>query len=330
MNPNILVTGGSGLAGSYLLRWFRHLGYTRLSATYQNKNDLLPSDLREGIEWKKLVLPDAQDAYEMISGHDWVIHTAALISYNKSDKKRLLSVNQDGTRQIVNACLEHDVKHLVYLSSIGALGKEKNFITLNETAPWLQNEFSTTYGLSKYLGELEVWRGATEGLKVSTILPSVILGTGDWHRSSLQIIDRVANKPGWYPSGQTGYVDVRDLALFIGIILEKNKSGDRWILNAENVSYEKIYKMIGDELGIHKHFRAAPKWLAEFILYGAGIAQGRPLGMEILKSAYGTFSYDNSKSLGLEGFSYRKIKETIREVIDVYTSGDTERTLTMG
>ena len=327
MNPRILVTGGTGLLGSYMLRWFRHHGYTNLTATFHNDSKTLPADLQQGIEWKKLVLPDIQDTHEIISGMDWVIHTAAYIGYNKNEKAKLLAINQEGTKHIVNACLEHQVKHFIYVGSIGALGKEKNFATLNEASPWLQNEFSTTYGLSKYLGELEAWRGSIEGLNVTAVLPSVILGTGDWQRSSLQIFDRVAKKSGWYPGGQTGYVDVRDLANFIGLILEKNKPGERWILNAENLSYEVIYRMIGQVLGLQKNFRPAPRWLANVILSSISLMTGKQLGKEILAPAYATFSYDHSKSLALDGFSYRPIEETIHEVTEIYRSGDESRTL---
>lgn len=328
MTPKILVTGGTGLLGSYLLRHFRQLGYSDLTSTFQGNSQLIPNDLKEGIEWKTLRLPDIQDTSDIIKGKDWVVHSAGLISYHAGDKDKLLAVNQHGTKHIVNACLEHDVKHLVYIGSIGALGKEKNFATVNESASWLDNEFSTTYGLSKYLGELEAWRGATEGLNVSTILPSVILGTGDWHRSSLQLIDRVATLPGWYPGGQTGYVDVRDICNFIKLLLEKNKTGDRWILNAENISYQKMYSMIGQSLDLKKTFRPAPKWLAKMVLISSGILKGKPLGLEVLKSAYGTFNYDNSKSLSLEGFSYRPVQDSIKEVVEIYRSGQADRNLT--
>jgi len=328
MTPKILVTGGTGLLGSYLLRHFRQLGYHDLTATYQGNNQMIPTDLKDGIDWRPLKLPDILDTSDIIKGKDWVVHSAGLISYHAGNKDKLLAVNQHGTKHIVNACLEHDVKHFVYISSIGALGKEKNFSTVNETAPWLDNEFSTTYGLSKYLGELEAWRGATEGLNVSTILPSVILGTGDWHRSSLQLIDRVATKPGWYPGGQTGYVDVRDICSFIKLLLEKNKTGDRWILNAENMPYQKMYSMIGQALDLKKTFRPAPKWLAKMVLTSSGILKGEPLGLEVLKSAYGTFNYDNSKSLSFEGFSYRPVQDSIKEVVEIYSSGQSDRILT--
>ena len=321
MNPRILVTGGTGLLGSYLLHWFKQNGYTNLTGTYQADHPKIPEQLQSGITWKQLRLPDMIDAFEVVKDHGWVIHSAAFITYDAKEKYKAIDINRDGTKHIVDACLEYDVKHFIYVGSIGALGKEKSGVTLNESAPWLENEFTTSYGLSKYLGELEAWRGKGEGLNVSVVLPSVILGTGDWHRSSLQIFERVATKPGWYPTGQTGYIDVRDLARFITLLLERNHTGDRWILNAENIPYGDLFHMIGDELGIKKTFRPAPKWLAKMILKSASLLKGKRMGSEVLNHTYGTFFYDNSKSLSLEGFLYRPLKNTIQDISRSYVSG---------
>ena len=72
MTTKILVTGGTGLLGSYLLRHFRQQGYHDLTATFQGNSQLIPNDLKEGIEWKTLKLPDIQDSSDIIKGKDWV------------------------------------------------------------------------------------------------------------------------------------------------------------------------------------------------------------------------------------------------------------------
>lgn len=318
MNQRILVTGGTGLLGAYLLRWLKQKGYSQITATYQNLNANIPEDLREGITWKRLALPDVIDAFEIVAGQDWVIHSAGYIAYDSKEKNKALEINREGTKQIVDACLDHQVKHLIYIGSIGALGKEKNFVTLNESTPWIQNEYTTNYGLSKYLAELEAWRGKSEGLNVSAVLPSVILGTGDWQRSSLQIFDRVVHKPGWYPTGQTGYVDVRDLAQFIVMLLEKNLHGERWLLSAENMPYGDLFRKIALELDLQKSFRPAPKWLAKILLHSANLFSKKQIGNEILNHTYGTFYYDSAKSLTVDGFSYRPISETLRDILEIY------------
>ncbi len=316
-DPQILVTGGSGLLGSYLLRWFKFKGYKKLTATY-HREGTIPADLKDGIDWKPLTLPDIPNAFDIVRDKDWVIHTAGLVSYNHEDRYRLLDINRTGTEIMVNACLAHNVGHLIYIGSIAALGKEMNHEILNESKAWTQNEYSTPYGLSKYLAELEVWRGAGEGLNVSVVLPSIILGTGDWHSTSLQLFDRVANKLPWYPGGQTGYVDVRDIAQFTGHLLESNHIGERWLLNGTNMSYADIYLLIADKLGLKKKYREAPEWLAKTILFATNLKKGRFSIPELVHQVYGTFSYDASKSLTVEGFKYRPIEKTIEGIVEVY------------
>ena len=321
MNEKILITGGSGLLGSYLIRWFMQRGYTHISATYQGTAETIPADIRSGVNWSKLVLPDKEAALESIAGHDWVIHSAGLVSYATRDKYRLLEINKTGTEHIVNACMAHGVSHLVYIGSIASLGRETDHVILNEKSPWLDNEFSTAYGLSKYLGELEAWRGAAEGLDVSVVLPSVMLGAGDWHRSSLQVVNRVVHKAGWYPGGQTGFVDVRDVARFTASLLEKNQPGERWLLNAMDMPYAQFYQKLAEQLGLKKKFSLAPKWLARTILAGSSLLKGGSLGQEMINQAYGTFAYDAAHSLTVQGFSYRDMEETLRDVAGAYLSG---------
>lgn len=320
MSKKILITGGSGLLGSYLIRWFLQQGYTEITSTYSISLEAVAPDLRDAVEWKQLALPDKMAAFDIVQGHEWVIHAAGKVSYLPGDKYRLLEINKTGTEHIVNACLAHAVSHLVYVGSIGALGRETDHVTLNESTPWLDNEFSNSYGLSKYLGELEVWRGAGEGLNVSVVLPSVILGSGDWLSSSLQLVDRVANKSGWYPTGQTGFVDVRDVSTFIGTLLEKSNTGGRWILNGANMRSGDLFQNLAAHLGLDKKFRPAPKWLAKTILIGSNLVKGGSLGTEMINQVYGTFTYDASKSLTVDGFHYRLIDETLREVASAYKS----------
>lgn len=318
MNQRILITGGSGLLGSYLVRWFKQKGYRHITSTYQDSIDTVPKDILEDVHWEKLILPDKEAALEMVSGHDWVIHTAGYVSYQPKDKFKLIDIHQTGTEHIVNACLEHNVEHFVYISSIGALGKEKDHVILRESSPWLQNEFSTSYGLSKYLGEVEAWRGAAEGLNVSVVVPSVILGAGNWQKSSLQIMDQIAKKSPWYPGGQTGYVDVRDIAVFTGLLLERSLMGERWIVNGAHLTYGELYEKVAMHLGLKRKFREAPKWLAKIILLTRNHLNTGSIGVELLNHVYGTFTYDASRSLKVEGFSYRPIDETLKEMAENY------------
>ncbi|HEY3387579.1 MAG TPA: NAD-dependent epimerase/dehydratase family protein [Saprospiraceae bacterium] len=318
MNERILITGGSGLLGSYLIRWFLQKGYSNITATYHHSLEVIPADVRDGVTWLPLNLPDRQACIEITEGQDWVIHAAGYVSYRPADKYKLLDINQTGTELLVNACIDQNVSHFVYVGSIGALGRETNNLTLNEKSEWVENEWSTSYGLSKYLGELEVWRAAAEGLNVSVVLPSIILGSGDWNRSSLQMIKRIVSSPGYFPTGQTGFVDVRDVTTFIGMILEQSRIGERWLLNGSSTPYSEMYKSIARHLGLEKTFKPAPKWLANLMLRSSNLFKGNGIGLEVLKHTYGTFSFDATKSLEVENFSYRPLDESLRDIAAAY------------
>jgi nucleoside-diphosphate-sugar epimerase len=69
---------------------------------------------------------------------------------------------------------------MLHVSSISAIGRPvEPEAMIDETMHWEQTGIKTNYGQSKYLAELEVWRGIAEGLNAVIINPSLILGAGE-------------------------------------------------------------------------------------------------------------------------------------------------------
>ena len=128
--------------------------------------------------------------------------------------------------------LEFGVKKLIYVSSIAALGRTKERPRLDESSKWVQSKGNSQYAVSKYLGEQEVWRGQTEGLSTAIVNPSVILGSGYWNLGSARFFKQVDEGLKFSPVGSSGFVDVRDVARFMVLLLESDISGQRYILNA--------------------------------------------------------------------------------------------------
>src|SRR5688572_16357100 len=115
MTKPVLVTGGSGMLGAHILRHLLSAGYTNITATYHQHENNIPADLRDHIRWEPLTLPDLTAVNELVQGQAYVIHNAGFISYRQRDKTKLLDVNQEGTRQIANACLAEQIEHLIYI-----------------------------------------------------------------------------------------------------------------------------------------------------------------------------------------------------------------------
>ncbi|MBJ6907592.1 NAD-dependent epimerase/dehydratase family protein, partial [Vibrio cholerae] len=89
-------------------------------------------------------------------------------------------INIEGTANVVNAALGAGVKKMVHVSSVAALGRIRENETINETMNWTEETSNSNYGKSKYLAEMEVWRGIAEGLEAVMVNPTMILGDGDW------------------------------------------------------------------------------------------------------------------------------------------------------
>ncbi|UTW64381.1 NAD-dependent epimerase/dehydratase family protein [bacterium SCSIO 12741] len=88
-------------------------------------------------------------------------------------------INLQGTAAVVNVALQEGVKKLIYVSSTAAIGKQKPGITIDESHLWEPGNQNSFYSYSKHAAELEVWRGAEEGLQVAIVNPSVIIGPGN-------------------------------------------------------------------------------------------------------------------------------------------------------
>ncbi len=131
-----------------------------------------------------------------------VYHCAAFISFDPNDFNSLQKINKRGTENIVNLCIDKKIKKLCYVSSIAAIGKSTTGELVNEENEW-NDTFANVYASSKHFAEMEVWRGAQEGLPMVIVNPGIILGPGYWESGSGLLFKTVAKGtalllPGWY------------------------------------------------------------------------------------------------------------------------------------
>ncbi|MFM2117501.1 MAG: hypothetical protein RL316_691, partial [Bacteroidota bacterium] len=119
----ILVTGGTGFLGSYILQELITQGY-HVRALFRKKERpfWIDSAVLEKVEWVSGDILDIVSLEEAMEGVDNVIHAAAMVSFNPAEKKALYKINVEGTANVVNACLEKKIKRFVYISSVAALG----------------------------------------------------------------------------------------------------------------------------------------------------------------------------------------------------------------
>lgn len=253
----IFLTGATGLVGSFVAKQLVGEGYTLKCLIRPNADRKLLADIQHNIVFVEGDIMDISLLREYLVGVDCIVHCAAVISYCSSKQNLMFNTNVIGTANLVNAALECGVRKIVHVSSIAALGRKEGVTKINENSKWEESPYNTGYGRSKYLAELEVWRGSEEGLQVSIVNPSIILGAGDTSKSSTKLFDYVYRENSFYTSGYMNYVDVRDVATAIATLVREDHPEEQFILNGGTISFKNFFEKIAHQL--HKkppHIRA--------------------------------------------------------------------------
>lgn len=313
----ILVTGGSGLLGKEVITQLLKQG-KKVTAIY-NKTLLPTFNSTNLIPFQCDILDVVGLEEVMQQGITEVYHCAAIVTFDPKRKKELFKINIEGTANIVNAALAASVKKMVHVSSVAALGIVKNDTLIDEKMVWTEETAKSNYGESKYLGELEVWRGIGEGLDAVIVNPVIILGEGDWHGGSSQIFKSAYDEFPWYAEGVNGFVDVRDVAAILILLMESTISSERFIVNAANRTYQQIFNLIA--IAFNKkipHKKVTPliaKLVWRLEAFKSSFTGKTPLlTKETATSAMQKAYYDNTKlKQFLPQFSYRTIEETITQ-----------------
>jgi len=312
--PNkILVTGGAGLVGNELIKQLLAAG-ENVKAIYRST----PLSLSHpNLEIVQCDILDVISLNEIMDGITHVYHSAALVSYDPKDSQKLLKINIEGTANIVNACIDSGVMKLVHVSSVAALGRIREDKMVSEKMNWTEETSNSIYGKSKYFGEIEVWRGIGEGLKAVIVNPSLILGGNNWETGSSAIFKNAYNEFKWYTDGIGGFVDVRDVARAMILLMNSEITAQRFVLNGENLPYREIFTLIAKCFGKRPPHKKVSPFLAEMIWRAEEIrtrftGKKHMLTKETVRTAQAKVYFDNQKILkALPGFQFTKIKDTI-------------------
>jgi dihydroflavonol-4-reductase len=326
LSAKVLITGGTGFIGSYIIRELMEKGYAVRALKRQTSKLPFyhPSSVFDKVEWIEGDVLDIVSLEEAMQDVDAVIHSAAIVAFNKKEKKKMYQVNIDGTANVVNMALEKNIGRLVHISSVAAVGRSKSGEQVNEKTKWQKTKTTTHYALTKHRAEMEVWRAMGEGLHAVIVNPSTVLGYGDWNSSSCRIFKSVYKQFPWYTKGVNGFVDIEDVAKATIRLMETNITDERFILNGDNWSFQKLFNTIADGFGKkHPHRKATP--LAGSIAWRLAslksfFTRENPLlTKESARVAHSNTRFENDKILSvLPGFSFTHLEETIGSACKKY------------
>jgi dihydroflavonol-4-reductase len=321
----VLVTGGTSFLGAYILKNLIEKGFTvRATRRSPALPFFIPSGILEKVEWVDADVLDVVSLEDALDGVWAVIHAAAIVSFDRKDRDKMYQVNVEGTANVVNCAVESGVKRLIHVSSVAALGRTSRKEMVTEEKKWEDNSSNTHYAISKHHAEMHVYRGFAEGLEGVVINPSTILGYGNWHQSSCAIFKNAYKGFNWYTKGINGFVGVEDVAEATVQLLESDISQERYILNAENWPFQKLFNTIADNFGKPRPAREATKAMGELAWrmesMKAMLTGSKPLlTRETAKVAQSQTSFDNSAlCAALPGFSFTPLETVIANSCEKY------------
>jgi len=332
----ILVTGGTGLLGAHLMyelvndkkkvraiiRPSSNLDQVRKTFSYYTDNS---EELFAAIEWVEADITDPVALTEAMKEVQQVYHTAAFVSFDPKDHAEMLRINIESTTNIVNRCLEKNDVQCCFVSSTAALGASVYGEEVTEDRLWTDLKRRSVYSISKFKSEMEIWRGITEGLQAVIINPSVIIGPGNWQRSSSRLFSTVWKGLNYYTKGGTGYVDVRDVVKSMIMVMNGKHWGERFIVSGENLTYKSVFNMIARSLQKSSPGKLATPFLAGLAwrldwLKSMLTGKERVITKETAQAGQKLTQFSNHKIISATGIQFIPIEQSIRETAKLFLS----------
>ena len=261
------VTGGTGFIGGHLVESLVRDGHEVVALARRTSDTSLLNRL--GVDIVIGDLLDYESLLKAARGADVAYHLAAYYTFH-GKKELYWKVNVEGTRNVAKACLESGVGRLVYCSTTEAVGPTPPH-PVDESYP---PNPTYEYGRSKLAAEGVVREFMEKGLEAVVVRPSGVYGPRNIDDVAYWFIMLIASKsllsrviPG---SGETliQFVHVKDAVQGLRLAGErKEAAGQTYFITEEKPhTYNEVYQMLSDILGIKVKRYHVPGWLAKLAM----------------------------------------------------------------
>ena len=320
---NIFLTGGTGFIGRHTTELLSKTDHQLKLLVRKSSNTSFLNN--QNVTLVIGDLTDRKTLLESMKGCDAVINIAGHYTFWEPDKKIYSKINIDGTRNVLECALEHEIKKVVHISTAGVFGKPKEepFTEKSSKGPIQYSEYFRT----KNEGDRIAWElHEKNGLPLVVIYPVCVLGAGDTKASGRYIKDLINRKlpASVFKNDIFTFVYVKDVARAIHKALEKeNNIGEKYLIGSYRCTWGETNKMISEISGVPLPKMNLPDAVTMFnayLLTGlANLIKKPPLwGMAIdqMKVMKAGFSVDGSKAEKELGIKYTPITLALQEAIE--------------
>lgn len=316
----ILITGGTGFLGTHIVRQLLDAGEKHLKVMASSVPEWMKDAGCKAVEGAVTNRDDVAKACKNVSA---IFHLAGKVSRDNNDAAAMNKIHVEGTRLLCEAAKVAGIGTMVLASSSGTIAAGEDASVFDETFPQPVDVISRwAYYVSKYYQErtaLAEFDG--EGRRLVILNPSLLLGPDDERLSSTKpVLDFLAKKIPYTPSGGLNFVDVRDAAAAFIFALEKGGHKEKYLLGAENMTFTEFFGRLERLSGISAPRLKVPRKLAmagssmiESVFNNWGKAS--PVASKEVEQAEYFWYFDSSKAKEQLGFSPRDPQETLQDTI---------------
>jgi nucleoside-diphosphate-sugar epimerase len=332
----ILVTGGTGLVGAHLL-YHLTLTNTRIRAIYRDEKSLegvrkvfsfyasYDENQFSKIDWFQADITEVPAMIPAFEDIKKVYHCAAFISFHPKDYSEMRKVNIHGTAVVVNLSIAAKIDKICFVGSIASVGDALDGNLITEENEWNKDIDQSGYAITKFGGEMEIWRAGQEGIKMVIVNPGVILGSGFWQKGSGKLFSQMNKGFKYYTEGVTGFVGVKDVVKAMILLMNSEVNNERFILVSENKSFKEIFFCIADFLKKERPSKKIKPWktaiLWRFSWLISSITGKDPLlTKHTAKSAHSSSLYDSEKIKKRMDFEFEPIEKVIKQACKNFNS----------
>ena len=330
---NILVTGGTSYIGKHCIAQLIEKGYSvRTTIRDIGRSSEVKADLENhlnkeiNLDFHQADLLKDEGWEDAIKGCDAIIHIAGPFPMSfEGGEKELTGPHEDGAMRVFKIARDTGVNRIVLTSSVASIWMDS---TVEDTVRYIDENNWTNlsdtnldaYTKGKALKERAAWDfvSKNESMKLTTILPSLVLGPGigsPVRRGSLEFVLMMINKEmPVAPPLKFGVVDVRDVARMHIAAVENDESIGKRMILAENTYWVKEFCAMINELGHKAPTFTPPVFLVKFMAnFDKTIKPVKPLlGVD--------FSFNTNLAKTILNYDPIPIEKTIKDTSDFLES----------
>jgi dihydroflavonol-4-reductase len=320
-----LLTGATGFLGTNTARALVDRGAKVYALVMENDRALQYVPKGVQIVYGNLLDTASLDSFCAAAGdaETIVLHCASFVTVDPAWNQRVYDVNVGGTANIIDMCLRHNVKKLVYVSSTGAIPELPHGKNIIEVKSFEPGKVVGCYQQTKAAAtQLVIDAVREKNLNASIVYPSGICGPNDFSMGlfTQAILDYAQGKIPAGIDGSFNSVDVRDLASGVIACADKGRKGEGYILSNCHLSMQELFRLVSKYAGNPEAKLYLPIWaakiMAALMALNSKITKKPPLITKF--SIYNlarnnNFSHDKA-TIEL-GYTTRPIEETIADSV---------------